>query len=104
MRDTEANTHIFVSLIIFSIVGNLINTLKKEEKASFKIYNFKNYFSEKILPLIENVRIKLLNCCKHHINIIDFVLWRFLPLLISLMSEWNMENTVVFSCKTSAFI
>ena len=38
------------------------------------IFKFKSIFSKKKLPLIENLRIKSLNCFKHQINIIVVIL------------------------------
>ena len=35
-------------------------------------------------------------CCPTNIR-------KFLPPVISLLKEWTIENTAVFSCKTSAF-
>ena len=45
------------------------------------VYKLKNAFSEKKLPLIENVRINYLIRLKHQINVtvVIFVLWKFLP-------------------------
>ena len=30
-------------------------------------------------------------------------MWKFLALVMSFMSEWSIENTAVFPCKTSVF-
>ena len=69
------------------------------------VYKFKISFSEKKLPLIENLRITTLNYFKHRINIIlvIFVLRKFLTLVISLKNKWSIENAAVFPFKTSAF-
>ena len=59
---------IFVSMIICSTVGSLINTSPEGKETSIDKKN------EKKLPLIENLRIKSLSCFKHQINIIVVVL------------------------------
>ena len=68
------------------------------------VYKFKIYFSEKKLPLIEPYQhYQHYQPCKH-INIsCDFALWKFHALVISLMSEWSIENIALFPCKISAF-
>ena len=62
--------NIFVSLIIFSIVHSLIN----KYKYNILINKFKNSFSEKKFPLIENLRIKSSTCFNHQFNIIFVIL------------------------------
>ena len=57
--------NVFVSLIICPIVNNL-----KEEEKNIMVCKFKNYFSEKKLPLIENLKLKSLTCFHHQIDII----------------------------------
>ena len=42
----------------------------KRKETSIMVYKFKISFSEKKHPLIENLRIKSLNCFSHHVNII----------------------------------
>ena len=50
--------NVFLSLIICPIVNNLINTSTSRKRNKYHGYKFKNYFSEKKLPLTENLRIK----------------------------------------------
>ena len=73
------------------------------KQTSIVVYKCKNYFFEKTRPLIENLRIKSLTCFIHQFNCCGISLWNFLPLVISLLSEWSIENTAVFPRKISAF-
>ena len=82
MCHTEANKHIFVSLIICSIDDNL----NKKKQVSWYT-NPKNFFSEKKLQLIKNLRIKSLNFFSHHINIIVVIC----PMEVSCTSNQSYE-------------
>ena len=64
--------NIFLSLIICTIVADLIN-MSTWTKIHIIAYKFKNSFTEKKWPLIQNLRIKFLTCFKHQINIIFLI-------------------------------
>ena len=60
------------------------------EKKNFAYWKFKDTIS------------KSFKATRQH-NSCDFVLWKFLALVISVMSEWSIENTAAFPCKISSF-
>ena len=100
---------VFVSTIIFSIADYLINTSTwRERKKSYILQctSWKMLFLK--LSLVENLRIKSLSLFKHQIFFNQhkscvIVLWKCFPLVISLLSEWSIDSTAVFPCKTLAF-
>ena len=103
MCDTEANKHIFVSFIICLIDDNLIiNLNEKKQVHDIQIQNFffwkENFTYWKFKDTIS----KLFKATHQH-NSFDFVLWKFVALVVSVMSEWSIENTAEFPCKISSF-
>ena len=69
MCDTEEKKHIWILNNLSDCQQPYQHPPNGKEK-SIMVYKFKNYFSEKKLSLIVNVRIKSLTCFKHQINII----------------------------------
>ena len=81
MCDTEGNKHICILDNLSDCQQPYQHIHLKEKKIASWYTNAKNSFSEKKLPLVENVRIKSLTCFKYQINImvVLVVLRRFLP-------------------------
>ena len=93
MYDTEGNKD------QISIHDNFFNCRQPHQHIHLKE---KKQVLKKKNPLIEN-----LSCFKHQINMTVVcycpVLWKFLPLVIGILSELSIDSTVAFSCKTSTF-
>ena len=96
--------NLFLSIIFFSIVNNLINTFiwRKRNKyynaiiqKCFFCKKTSTYwkFKDKIFELF--LAPNQYNCC-------TIVLWRFISLLTRLLNELIIDSTAAFPCKTSA--
>ena len=58
-----------VSVIIFQLLKPSSTHAPEGNKENYSVLIQKSFFGEKKLPLIENLRIKLLSCFNHQINI-----------------------------------
>ena len=96
---------VFLSVIICSIADNLINTSTWKERNKYYSVLIQKWFLWKETSTYWKFKDKIFklfwalnqhNCCV-------IVLWTFLPLAISLLSEWSIDSTAVLRCKTSPF-
>ena len=84
----------FLSLIIFLIVENLINTSTWRKRKSLIVYKCKKLFFWKETSSYGKFKgkiFKLFEALNQH-NRYDFVLWKFFPTYISLLSKWSIEK------------
>ena len=65
MYDTDGNKHTCIRGNLFDCQQPFQHIHLKGKETSITVYEFKNTFFEKKLPLIENLRIKSLSCFKH---------------------------------------
>ena len=82
----------FLSLIIFFIVENLINTSTWRKRKSLIVYKCKKLFFWKETSSYGKFKgkiFKLFEALNQH-NRYDFVLWKFFPTDISLLSKWSI--------------
>ena len=95
---------ILVSVVICSIVDNLINTSTWRKRNKCYSPLIQKWFVWKEISTCWQFKNKIFKMCSapnQHSCVI--VLRKFLSLVISLLSEWNTDSTAAFPCKTSAF-
>ena len=81
-NDTEGKKHIPVTRSFARLLTSSSTHPPVGKEASALVCKFKNCFSKKKFPIIENSMIKSLTCFKYQIDT-TAVQWNFLPLVIN---------------------